>query len=185
MAHVRKISIISLILFVIPHLAQASKTHVARKSESLHSIARKNHVSVDELKSVNNLTGTRIARGTRLIIPSHAARASRKARVAERTRTYRVAKGDTLPRISKKTGIRLSELRRLNGLKGNRIKRGQVLALNEAVPAVEEQSRTSVSTANRLQLINHDLLNEKEFNDTMAELSDIDADRPVDLAKKS
>jgi cell wall-associated NlpC family hydrolase len=183
MAHVRKISTLCIILFAIPHLALASKTHVARKSESLHSIARKNHVSVDELKSVNNLTGTRIARGTRLIIPSHAARASRKARVAEKTRIYRVAKGDTLPRISKKTGIRLSELRRLNGIKGNRVKRGQVLALNEAVAAVEEQPRTTVSTANRLQLINHDLLNEQEFNDTMAELSDIDADRPVDLAK--
>lgn len=183
MAHVRKISTLCLILFAIPHLALASKTHVVRKSESLHSIARKNHVSVDELKSVNNLTGTRISRGSRLIIPSHAARPSRKARVAVKARSYKVAKGDTLPGISKKTGIRLSELRRLNGLKGNRIKRGRVLALNEAVPAVEEQPRTTVSTANRLQLVNHDLLNEQEFNDTMAELSDIDADRPVDLAK--
>jgi len=156
---------------------------VARKSESLHSIARKYHVSVGELKSVNNLTGTRIARGARLIIPSNTANPSRKVHVAEKAQTYKVAKGDTLPGISKKTGTRLSELRRLNGLKGNRIKKGQVLVLNEAVPAVEEMPRTTVTVANRLKMINHDLLNEQEFNDTLAELSDIDADRPVDLAK--
>lgn len=184
MAYIRNISILCLIMVAFPHLALASKTHVARKSESLHSIARKYHVSVDELKSVNNLTGTKIPRGARLIIPSHASASSRKARLAEKARTYKVAKGDTLPKISKRTGIRLSELRRLNGLKGNRIKKGQVLALNEAIPAVEESPRTtSVSTASRLKMINHDLLNEQEFNDTLAELSDIDADRPVDLAK--
>jgi cell wall-associated NlpC family hydrolase len=172
-----------MIMLVFPHLALASKTHVARKSESLHSIARTYHVSVDELKSVNNLTGTRIIRGARLIIPSHSTSPSRKARVAVKARTYRVAKGDTLPKISKRTGIRLSELRRLNGLKGNRIKKGQVLALNEAQSAVEEQPRTTASTASRLKLVNRNLLNEQEYNDTLAELSDIDADRPVDLAK--
>jgi len=183
MAHIRKISLFGLILLMFPHFALASKTHVARKSESLHSIARKYHVSVDELKTVNNLTGTRISRGARLIIPSHDAGPARKARAAEKSRVYRVAKGDTLPKIAKKTGVKMSELRRLNGLKGNRIRKGQVLALNESAPAVEESPRPAVTTANRLQLVNRDLLNEQEFSDALAELTDIDADRPVDLAK--
>lgn len=183
MAYIRKISILSLILLVLPQLALASKTHVARKSESLHSIARTYHVSVDELKSVNNLTGTRISRGARLIIPSHASGSSRKTRVAEKARVYRVAKGDTLPKIARKTGIRMAELRRLNGLKGNRIRKGQVLALGESAPVADESPRPAMTTANRLQVVNRDLLNEQEFNDTLAELTDIDADRPVDLAK--
>jgi len=178
----RLIFIICLILLASPQLVLASKTHVVRKSESLHSIARKYHVSVDELKSVNNLGGTHVDKGVRLIIPSHVDAQTRKSKVAEKAQTYKVAKGDTLPRIAKKTGVRMSDLRRLNGLKGNRVKPGQVLALNETAPLADEPTRTQIAS-NRLQLINRDLLNEQEFSDTLAELTDIDADRPVDLAK--
>ena len=178
MIHIRILSVICLILLSFPQLVLASKTHVARRSESLHSIARKYHVSVDELKSVNNLSSTRIEQGTRIIIPSPAEKKSAKA---AKPQSYKVAKGDTLPRIAKKTGIRMSELRRLNGLKGNRIKAGQVLALNEPETAVEEKAPAVAS--NSLQLGSKDLLNEQEFSSTLAELSDIDADRPVDLAK--
>jgi peptidoglycan DL-endopeptidase LytE len=183
MAHIRYLSIVCLLLLAFPQLVLASKTHVARKNESLQSIARKYHVSVDELKSVNNLTGTKVSRGARLIIPSHAAAQNPKVNVAEKSRTYKVAKGDTLPRIAKKTGIKMSDLRKLNGIKGNRIKTGQVLVLNVVTPPADEAPRT-VSVANRLQVVNRDLLNEQEFTDTLAELTDIDADRPVDLAKK-
>ncbi|MGD0585421.1 MAG: NlpC/P60 family protein [Oryzomonas sp.] len=179
MKHIRILSAICLILLSFPHLVLASKTHVARRSESLHSIALKYHVSVDELKSVNNLSSTRIEQGTRIIIPSHAEQKSAKE---AKPQSYKVAKGDTLPGIARKTGIRMSELRRLNGLKGNRIKVGLVLALNEPEPAVEEKG-PSVVASNRLQLVSKELLNEQELSSTLAELSDIDADRPVDLAK--
>lgn len=176
---IRIFSVICLALLSFPQLVLASKTHVARRNESLHSIARKYHVSVDELKSVNNLSSTRLEKGTRIIIPSHAEQKSAKA---TKSQSYKVAKGDTLPRIAKKTGIRMSELRRLNGLKGNRIKVGQVLALNEPEPAVEERAPVAMAPAG-LQLVSKELLNEKELSSTLSELSDIDADRPVDLAK--
>ncbi len=169
-------------LLASPQLVLASKIHIVRKSESLHSIARKYHVSLDELKSVNSLTGTHVDRGVRLIIPSHVDAQTRKAKMAAKALTYKVAKGDTLPRIARKTGVKMSELRRLNGLKGNRIKPGQVLALNETLPAPDESVRTTAA-ATRLELVNRDLLNEQEFSDSLTELSDIDADRPVDLAK--
>ena len=180
MKHSRHIIAICLMLLAFPQLVLASKTHVVRKSESLHSIARKYHVSLDELKSVNSLTGTHVDRGVRLIIPSHVDAQTRKAKMDARSLTYKVAKGDTLPRIAKKTGVKMADLRRFNGLKGNRIKPGQVLALNEKLP--DEPVRTSAA-ANRLQVVNRDLLNEQEFSDSLSELSDIDADRPVDLAK--
>jgi len=179
MIHIRTLSAICLILLSFPQLVLASKTHVARRSESLHSIARKYHVSVDELKSVNNLSSTRIEQGARIIIPSHAEQKSEKV---AKLQSYKVAKGDTLPRIAKKTGAKMSDLRRLNGLKGNKIKVGQVLALNEPAPATEEKAPV-VAASNRLQLVSKELLNEQELSSTLAELSDIDADRPVDLAK--
>ncbi|MBT1072634.1 C40 family peptidase [Pelotalea chapellei] len=182
MARIIYLHMLCIIILAFPQLAQASKTHVARKSESLHSIARKYHVSVSELKNVNNLTGTRVAKGARLIIPSHGNEHGKQAKAVEKARSYKVAKGDTLPKIAKKTGVKMAELRRLNALKGNKIKTGQVLALNKVMPVADEVPRTTVAE-NRLQLVNRDLLNEQEFSNTLSELTDLDADRPVDLAK--
>ena len=177
MAHIRIALATSLILLSLPQLVLASKSHVVRKSESLQSIALKYHVSVNELKSVNNLTASHVSKGIRLIIPSHAGLQQKKAAASARQDTYKVAKGDTLPRIAKKTGVKMSEIRGLNGLKGNRIKTGQVLTL------VAAETTTRPAGTNRLQLINKDLLNEQELNDTLAELTDLESDRPVDLAK--
>lgn len=182
MAHKRIALVTSLMLLALPQLGLASKAHVVRKSESLHSIARKYHVSVDELKSVNNLTASHVDKGMRIIIPSHADAKLKKSTSTVRQESYKVAKGDTLPKIARKTGVKLSELRSLNGLKGNKVKPGLLLALVPSSPKHETQTRTA-SVSNRLQLINKDLLNEQELTNTLAELTDIDADRPVDLAK--
>lgn len=176
MAHFRIVVTICLMLLTLPQLVLASKSHVVRKSESLQSIARKYHVSVDELKSVNSLTVSHVSKGTRLIIPSHADSLQKKSAAASRQDTYKVVKGDTLPKIAKKTGVKMAEIRSLNGLKRNKVKPGQVLVLVASDPAPR-------IAANRLQLINKDLLNEQELTDTLAELTDLESDRPVDLAK--
>src|SRR5512133_818228 len=183
MAQLRSILLFSILLIAVPQLVFASKTHVVRKSESLNSIARKYHVSVEELKSVNNLSSTRIQKGAKVIIPSHPDAKINKQKKAEKAKDYKVSKGDTLPGIAKKTGVKLSDIRRFNGLKGNRIKSGQVLALIDTTAPVSEDAPRAVPAVNRLQLVNRDLLNEQEFTDTLAELTDIDSDRPVDLAK--
>jgi len=181
MAQIRSIILLCILILAAPKLVLASKTHVVRKSESLHSIARKYHVSVDELKSVNNLSGTHIGKGARVIIPSHPDAQVNKQKTSAKPKTYKVSKGDSLPRVAKKTGVKVADIRRFNGIKGNRIKPGQVLALTD-VSAAEETPRPSAA-ANRLQLVNRDLLNEQEFSDTLAELTDIHSERPVDLAK--
>ncbi len=177
MAHIRIVVTICFILLLLPQLVLASKSHVVRKNESLQSIARKYHVSVDELKSVNNLTASHVSKGTRLIVPSHADSQQKKATTPTHQETYKVSKGDTLPKIAKRTGVKMADIKQLNGLKGTRIKVGQVLTLVAA-----ETSSRPVST-NRLKLINKDLLNEQELTDTLAELTDLESDRPVDLAK--
>ena len=182
MALIRSLLLLCILLLAVPHLVLASKTHVVRKSESLHSIARKYHVSVEELKSINNLSGTHLDKGSRIIIPSQAASEIKKHKTTEKAKSYKVSKGDTLPGIARKTGIKMSVIRRLNGIKGNRIKAGQVLALTNT-STVAEQTPHTITAANRLQLVNSDLLNEQEFTNTLAELTDIDSERPVDLAK--
>ena len=177
MVHIRIVVTICLILLTLPQLVLASKSHIARKSESLQSIARKYHVSVNEIKSVNNLTASRVRKGTRLIIPSHAEPQQKKVTAAAHKDTYKVSKGDTLPKIAKTTGVKMADIRSLNGLRGNRIKTGQVLIL------VAAETATDTVRTNRLQLVNKDLLNEQELTDTLAELTDLESDQPVDLAK--
>lgn len=177
MAHIRIVLTTCLILLSLPQLVLASKSHVVRKNESLQSIALKYHVSVNELKSVNNLTASHASKGMRLIIPSHAGSQQRKTTASARQETYKVTKGDTLPKIAKKTGVKMAEIRNLNGLKGNRVKAGQTLIL------VAAESTIRSANTNRLQLINKELLNEQELNNTLAELTDLESDRPVDLAK--
>lgn len=177
MTHIRIVVTICLILLALPQLVLASKSHVVRKSESLQSIARKYHVSVNELKSVNNLTASHISKGTRLIIPSHADAQQKKATTSAHQDVYKVSKGDTLPKIAKKTGVKMADIRNLNGLKGNRIKLGQILTL------VAAETTPRAASPGKLQLINKDLLNEQELTATLAELTDLESDRPVDLAK--
>jgi len=175
---IRLISAICLLLLALPLSALASKTHQVRTKESLHSIARKYRVSVEELKAANNLSSIRIAKGTTLIIPS---RASAQP-VIENCSSYTVAKGDTLPKIAKKTGKKMSELRRINNLKANKVKPGQVLALADTA-ATCDLTAARQTRGKRLELVNSELLNEQELSATLSELSDIDADTPVDLAK--
>ncbi len=177
MAHIRIVVAICLILLSLPQLVLASKSHIVRKKESLQSIAHKYHVSVNELKTVNNLTASHVSKGTRLIIPSHAESKQKKETASTHQDTYKVSKGDTLPKIAKKTGLRIADIRALNGLKGNKVKPGQVLTL----VAADTVSRSA--STDKLQLINKDLLNEQEMTDTLAELTDLESDRPVDLAK--
>lgn len=166
------------LLIALPLPAFASKTHVVRKNESVAGIARKYRVSVDEIKSANNLNSTRVSKGTTLIIPSRAAATP----LIENCSTYTVAKGDTLPKIAKKTGKSVAELRRINNMRGGKLKTGQILALSDTAESCDLVAARQVNS-NRLKLVNRDLLNEEEFTNTLAELTDLDTDTPVDLAK--
>ena len=175
----RLIPAVTMLLLTLPLTAFASKTHVVnRTSETLQSIARKYNISVSELKSVNNLSSSRLPKGTSLIIPTRAAAPAK----IENCSTYKVTKGDTLPTIARKTGVSMASLRKLNAIKGNKVKQGQILALAQPT-AICELPSPKVASAERLRLVNRDLLNEQEIHSSLSELSEIDTDRPIDLAK--
>ena len=175
----RLISAVSLLLLSLPLTALAAKTHVVRTSETLSAIARKYRVTAEEIKTLNHLSSNRLVKGSTIIIPT---RERAAAKPSENCTPYTVGKGDTLPGIARKSGIKMTELRRLNKIKGNRIKVGQTLALAE--PTVCSTTKiASKSVDQRLKTVNSEILNEQEFTDTLAELTDIGTDAPVDLAK--
>jgi cell wall-associated NlpC family hydrolase len=171
--------LICALVVVLPSLAFAAKTHKVRKNESVYSLARKYQVSVDDIRTANNLAGTLIRKGDVLVIPPRA-QATAVASAGGAGATYKVRKGDSLHKIARKAGVSVDELRRLNSLKGTALRVGQVLALRAAEPQVAEPSnRSSRKYTARFR----ELFSEESNELTLAELADFDPDRPVDLSQ--
>ncbi len=173
--------VVCVFILTFPSLALAAKTHRVKKSETLYSLAKKYHVSVEDLKSANNLVSSHIKGGTLLVIPPRSAAAGpeEQGQKDRRTASYKVRKGDTLTKVAKKTGVSISELKRLNSLGKARLKPGQILALRENAPA----STASPKVAKKLLLRNSDLFNEKDYEQSLAELAETNPEKPVDLTK--
>jgi cell wall-associated NlpC family hydrolase len=168
-----------MMILITPSLLLASNTHKVRKNESLYTLAKKHHVSVSELKAANNLVNNHIKPGDMLVIPPHAASVRSEKTVTSKSATYKVKKGDSLGRIAKKTGVSVNELKRLNALNEHRLKPGRVLALKDIDSAGEYKPHA----AKRLVLHNSDLFNEKDYEQSLAELTEPDTSQQVDLTK--
>lgn len=112
--------------------------HRIRRGENLYVIARKYGVSVKELMRINRIRNPRrIRRGRVLVIPISSGYARYLAENVDlqivnkhhdtRVVYYRVKRGDSLKRISRKFGVSVKNLKRWNGLRSSRIKPGQRL----------------------------------------------------------
>jgi peptidoglycan DL-endopeptidase LytE len=176
-----KIIFFCMIMLLTPSLVFANKTHRVKKNESLYTLAKRYHVPVNDLKAANNLVSSRIKNGDLLVIPHRSSVAGMDAHDINRTlqtESYEVKKGDTLVRIAKKTGVSVKELKRLNSL-GNKVKPGRVLALRSGGGA--EEPRQYI--AKRVLLRNDDLFNDKDYEQSLAELTDPDPGQQVNLNK--
>ena len=94
--------------------------YVVKKGDSLYSIARKYNTSVDNLKSINNITTDSLAIGQIIKLPSTSNVASD---------TYIVKKGDSLYSIARTYNTSVDKLKEINNLTSNALAIGQVLKL--------------------------------------------------------
>jgi peptidoglycan DL-endopeptidase LytE len=181
MIHRLKLLALSIIILCLPSLAHAAKTHRVKKNETVRTLAKKYHVTVEELKAANNLVGDNIKPRLLLVIPPRTVAAS--GTVVASASAYKVKKSETLSRISQKTGISVAELKRLNGISSSRVKAGKVLVLRESAP-VEEQ-RPKVAAVRKIQLRHGDLFNEKDYEQSLQELAETEPEHQVDLRKST
>lgn len=101
--------------------AQAtSDEYVVKKGDTLYSIARKYNTSVDNLKSINNITTDSLAIGQIIKLPSTSSTAGD---------TYIVKKGDSLYSIARTYNTSVDKLKEINNLTSNALAIGQVLKL--------------------------------------------------------
>ncbi|WP_319476986.1 LysM peptidoglycan-binding domain-containing protein [Marispirochaeta aestuarii] len=128
--------LISCMILCICAAAGADVYHTIKPGETLYRLSREYGISVDELKTVNDIDDVSDIRvGTRLLI--------RREQASSSTfETYTVEKGDTLYRIARNNGMSLSELLQLNDLNEDHMLRvGEVLKIG----TTEENSESGVT----------------------------------------
>lgn len=98
----------------------SSNTYTVKSGDSLWKIANQYGVTVNELKSLNDLTSDILSIGQVLKIPSSSSSNSSGS-------TYTVKAGDSLWNIANQYGITVDELKNLNNLTSNTLSIGQIL----------------------------------------------------------
>ncbi len=110
---------------------EAEFEYVVKKGDSLYSIARRFNVGVDLLRQLNNINGKNIYPGQRLQLkPTSLDEA-----------VHIVRSGETLSHIAEKYRIKISTLRTLNGITGNRILVGQKLRIKASQAGIHTVER--------------------------------------------
>jgi len=108
--------------------------YIVAKGENLFSIAKKHHVTVEDLKEWNNLFNTDVKAGTQLVISGESTTKKEQEIAAKsdfKEIEYTVAQGDNLSSIAKKHNTTIDKLKELNNLDDNVIKLGQTLVVSK------------------------------------------------------
>lgn len=109
-----------------PPEGYVSNTYTVQSGDSLYSIARKLGTTVNELKSLNNLTSNNLSVGQILKIPTEFV-------TEDESEIYVVQFGDSLYSIANKFNTTVNELKTLNNLTSNTLNVGQLLKIPTAV----------------------------------------------------
>ncbi|HRI78431.1 MAG TPA: LysM peptidoglycan-binding domain-containing protein [Cyclobacteriaceae bacterium] len=109
--------------------------HKVAAKETLFSIARQYNVSVDDIKTWNNLKENTLSLGQELVIKKKTATVVTQSTTVQPTgaRTHTVAAKETLFSIAKQYGMSIQQLKEWNGLQTDEVKLGQILSV--AAPA--------------------------------------------------
>jgi len=97
-----------------------SNVYIVKNGDTLYEIANKYGVTVNELKSTNNLSSNNLSIGQKLLIPGES---------LSEDNIYIVKSGDSLYSIANKYGVTVKEIKDLNNLNSDSLSIGQKLLL--------------------------------------------------------
>jgi membrane-bound lytic murein transglycosylase D len=107
---------------------QETTTYVVRSGDVLGSIARRHGTTVGEIQRLNNIRGTTIRPGQRLIVR---APARPSTQLASNANTHVVKTGETLGVIAGRYRVSVNDIRQWNNLSGTTILAGQNLIVRK------------------------------------------------------
>lgn len=167
----RKILYIIILCVLSIHLlsieSRADYKYRVKKGDTLYKIASIHGTSVKQVRQANGLNGSAIKPGDLIVVPAKDSvktnnnkNVSKKTEIANKSDkgvdnliTHKVRKGDTLYRISKKYGVSVKDVKRLNNLSGSFVKVGQKLKVpggrkaDDEVPVIIEEPPDQVEVA--------------------------------------
>lgn len=124
-----KVMLGSLLLATVPLMSetamaatgveQTQSSYTVVSGDTLWKISQKFNVTIDSIKSENNLNSDMIVIGQKILIPGQVVSSN----------SYTVMSGDTLWRIANQAGTTVSQIKELNQLKSDTIYVGQKLLL--------------------------------------------------------
>lgn len=125
------LALVALFVAICPPYGSATERYTVKPGDSLYTISRAYGVSVDALKEANGLKDGRIQPKQVLLVPDHkkgpAGRAIRQ--LSSATEPYIVKQGDHLYALSKRTGLSVEAIKKMNQLHSDTLKTGQRLLL--------------------------------------------------------
>jgi len=152
----KKINIFLVLIFILASFGYGGVIrvyHTVKKGETLIAIAKEYGTSVSEIKRLNNLRSNLIREGQKLVVKKIVRKkkkySSNSKKYSKNNSTsiwgyetiyYRVRKGDSLWKISKKYGVSISSIKKLNRLRSSRIKIGMRLKIKvpRKIPKVDK-----------------------------------------------
>jgi peptidoglycan endopeptidase LytE len=135
----------------------AEERYRVKPGDTLYGISKSFGVSIEALRKANALEGDSLKPKQVLTIPSQRGEKVKEGegkpssqttknltiknvkKVSEETDSYIVQKGDSLSSISKKVGLSIEEIKKMNGLRTSALKIGQVLVLLRDERRVDEE----------------------------------------------
>ncbi len=117
------------IIYVETKVKSKVAYHTVRKGENLGLIAKRYDVSINDIKSWNNLKSSNISYGNKLKV-YEVNNSSAKSSKNSNSATYTVRRGDSLSTIaSRYNGISVSDIKEWNNIKGSNITPGMKLKI--------------------------------------------------------
>ncbi|HSI67890.1 MAG TPA: LysM peptidoglycan-binding domain-containing protein [Planococcus sp. (in: firmicutes)] len=123
--------------------SEVASYYIVQPGDTFYSIAKANGLVVEQLMAANFTTSTLIRVGQKIVIP-HKDQPWYGNQENLDNRIYQVVKGDTLYSISKRTGVSIDSIKRLNGLTSDLILIGQFLTLYPDTGVIPLTSATYV-----------------------------------------
>lgn len=120
---------------------EVASYYIVQKGDTFYSIAKKYGLVVEQLMAANFTTSTKIITGQKIAIP-HKTQTWSGNQEDLSSRNYQVVKGDTLYSISKRTGVSIDSIKRMNNLTSDLIMIGQTLTLYPDVGVIHRTSTT-------------------------------------------
>jgi len=139
-----------LLLFGFCQRGWTEEPYTVRPGDTLYGISKSFGVSIEALKKANALEGDSIKPKQVLAIPTQRGKktdeVARKSsnriskKLSGETDSYVVQKGDSLYSISKKLGLSIEEIKKMNGLQTSTLKIDQVLLLPKDESRLDEET---------------------------------------------